>query len=225
MSKRLFDSWPEQYDRWFKTPIGALVKEYEQGLMVDMLRPRANERIADVGCGTGIFTQTVIAHGAEVVGIDVSEPMLGTARRMLPAVKFSPLAADMRALPFRDGQFDKTLSVTALEFVEDAASAIAELFRVTCPQGIVVVATLNSRSPWAQRRSAEARDNEQSIFRHAYFRSPDQLRALAPVAGVVKTAIHFTKDTDPQQARAIETAGDRAGLDTGAFIIGCWRVP
>jgi hypothetical protein len=85
--------------------------------------------------------------------------------------------------------------------------------------------TLNSLSPWAKRRRAEAGDKEQSLFRHAYFRSPQQLRALVPVEGVIKTAIHFQKATDPSQARAIETAGDRAGLDTGAFVIGYWQKP
>ncbi len=225
MSKQLFDSWPEQYNRWFKTPIGALVKEYEQALILELLQPRASERIADVGCGTGIFTHTVIKHGAQVVGVDVSESMLKSARRTLPAANFLPLAADMRALPFCGGQFDKTLSVTTLEFVQDAEAGIAELFRVTRPQGYVVVATLNSLSLWAKRRSAEARDKEQSVFRHAYFRSPDELRGLAPVEGIIKTAIHFTQDGDLQQARATEMDGDKAGLNTGAFVIGCWQAP
>ena len=50
---RLFDHWPEKYDRWFETPIGALVKKYENELLLDLLQPRPEERILDVGCGTG----------------------------------------------------------------------------------------------------------------------------------------------------------------------------
>lgn len=225
MSKQTFDNWPERYDLWFSTPVGALVKQYERDLILDMLQPRARECIADIGCGTGIFTQSVIAHGARVIGVDVSEPMLEVARRKLPAESFLPLAADMRVLPFGDGQFDKALSITALEFVADAEAAMAELFRVTRAGGHVVVATLNSLSPWAARRSENARDNDRSIFRHAYFRSPDQLRALAPVAGIVRTAIHFTKDTDPRHARTMEIEGRRADLHTGAFVVGCWQAP
>jgi hypothetical protein len=48
---------------------------------------------------------------------------------------------------------------------------------------------------------------------------------LAPVEGIVKTAIHFAKDTDPSLARAIESDGQTAGLDTGAFVIACWQKP
>jgi len=225
MTTRLFDSWPEQYNRWFETPIGALIKEYEQNLIVDLLQPRPNELILDVGCGTGVFTQAVVAQGAEVVGLDISESMLRYARRALPTASLKPVVANMLVLPFSDARFDKTLSVTALEFVEDAGVAMDELFRVTRPSGYVVVATLNSLSPWANRRGTEAHTNEHSVFKHAVFRSPKQLRSLAPVEGLVKTAIHFANDTDPSLARAIENDGQKAGLDTGAFVIGCWQKP
>ena len=36
---RLFDNWPEKYDQWFETPIGALVKRYESELLLDLLSP------------------------------------------------------------------------------------------------------------------------------------------------------------------------------------------
>ncbi|MEJ2282241.1 MAG: hypothetical protein P8X85_01455 [Desulfobacterales bacterium] len=54
------------------------------------------------------------------------------------------------------------------------------------------------------------------------FRSPDDLRALAPVDGTVKTAIHFLKDDDPQKASEIESEGKKRGLDTGAFVAARW---
>ncbi len=52
---RLFDEWPDRYDEWFRTPIGALVKRYESLLLLDLLQPRPGEMILDVGCGTGYF--------------------------------------------------------------------------------------------------------------------------------------------------------------------------
>ena len=54
------------------------------------------------------------------------------------------------------------------------------------------------------------------------FRSPDDMRALAPVEGTVKTAIHFLKDDDPQSAPAIEYDGQEKGLDSGAFVAARW---
>jgi len=55
------------------------------------------------------------------------------------------------------------------------------------------------------------------------FRSPDEMRAIAPVDGLVKTAIHFQKDDDPKKATEVELDGQRRGLDTGAFLAARWE--
>ncbi|MGZ3649412.1 MAG: class I SAM-dependent methyltransferase, partial [Syntrophales bacterium] len=54
--KAIFDEWPEKYDRWFTTPIGSLVRKYENELILDFLNPAPGETILDAGCGTGVFT-------------------------------------------------------------------------------------------------------------------------------------------------------------------------
>ncbi|MFW6054677.1 MAG: class I SAM-dependent methyltransferase, partial [Thermodesulfobacteriota bacterium] len=73
---RLFDSWPERYDRWFETPTGSLIRRYESRVMLDLLRPGSGELIFDGGCGTGVFTRDVLARKARVIGLDLSRPML-----------------------------------------------------------------------------------------------------------------------------------------------------
>jgi ubiquinone/menaquinone biosynthesis C-methylase UbiE len=138
-------------------------------------------------------------------------------------VYYCGVAANMATLPFADGSFDKSVSVAALEFVADERRAVAELFRVTRPGGVVVVATLNSLSPWAARRSANARRDPESIFNRVFFRSPAQLLAAAPIPGVVRTAVHFGKEDDPAMFARIEQQG--AGLDTGAFVAARWVKP
>ena len=127
----------------------------------------------------------------------------------------------MLSLPFADNCFDKTVSVTAIEFIEDGQSAVAELFRVTRPGGLVVVASLNSLSPWAARRMEAAREGH-VIFSHARFRSPSEMAGLAQFPAVVKTAVHFQKHDDPDVARQIEEDGVAQGLNTGAFLIVSW---
>jgi len=53
------------------------------------------------------------------------------------------------------------------------------------------------------------------------FRSPAELLAASPVAGICRTAVHFTKDDDPLEFDWIEQEGQ--GLDTGAFIAARWE--
>jgi hypothetical protein len=49
------------------------------------------------------------------------------------------------------------------------------------------------------------------------------LHSLASVEGVVKTAIHFLKEDDPEDAAEIEHEGDRRNLNTGAFVAVRWE--
>jgi ubiquinone/menaquinone biosynthesis C-methylase UbiE len=221
---KIFDDWPERYDQWFETPIGELIKHYESELVLEMLKPGTGEHILDAGCGTGVFTRDILSARAHIVGLELSLPMLLRAGKKLEKYPFQKVQGEMRKLPFADDVFDKAISVTALEFIGDAKGAVGELFRVTQPGGYIVVATLNSLSPWASRRKAAAK-NGHPIFRYAFFRSPHEMSSLSVVKGLIKTAIHFQKEDDPEHARKIEEKGRSKGLDTGAFIVACWEKP
>lgn len=218
---KLFDAWPEEYERWFQTPIGRLVKKFEAELILDLLDPRPGERVLDAGCGTGIFTRDFLARGARAAGLDLSLPMLRGAK-IKGDKGFVLVQGDMLGLPFPDGCFDKAVSVTALEFVEDAGRAAGELVRVTKSKGTIVAATLNRLSPWAARREKKGREGH-PLFSRVFFRTPRELSALAGGGGTVRSAVHFLKDEDPQRAVQLEEEGRRKNLLTGAFLAVRWQ--
>lgn len=220
----IFDGWPEKYDRWFETPIGSLIKQVELELILDMLRPSRGDKILDAGCGTGIFTLDILSGGCRLTGLELSLPMLKKALKKTEGYPFAGVQGDMRNLPFADYAFDKVVSVTAIEFVEDAGVAIHEFFRVTKPGGRIVVATLNSLSPWAARRKRAGRKGH-PIFSRTFFRSPARMRELSPVECTIQTAVHFNKDEDPDRARKIEAQGRIKSLSTGAFLAALWVKP
>jgi hypothetical protein len=51
------------------------------------------------------------------------------------------------------------------------------------------------------------------------------MRALVAIEPMVKTAIHFLKEDDPQRAMEIEHEGKKQGLETGAFAAARWVKP
>ncbi len=220
----IFNEWPERYDRWFETPIGKLILYFESKLLIEMLRPKPGEWILDAGCGTGVFTRCLLEEGPRFVGLDISFPMLFKAGKKLAMYPFGMVQGDMGDLPFADNQFDKTISVTAFEFITNARNAIDQLFRVTRPGGSIVVATLNSLSPWAARRKA-AGEKGHPIFKNVIFRSPYEMNQLAPITPLLKTAIHFQKHDEPIQAKKIEERGRSINADTGAFLVARWEKP
>lgn len=220
----LFDNWPDKYDSWFSTPLGVLVKKFETSLLLEMLEPERDELILDVGCGTGVFTLDILSYGTKIFGLDISTPMLSQAVKKTGAYPFFAIAGDMSVLPFPDESFDKVYSMTALEFVADAKKAVSELDRVTRPGGRVVLTTLNSLSPWAERRKREGQRGH-TLFKHMIFRSPAELEKLAPRNPRLKTAIHFLKEDDPEQAVRLEEVGKKDQRNTGAFVAMSWPKP
>jgi SAM-dependent methyltransferase len=127
----------------------------------------------------------------------------------------------MLALPFANGSFDKVYSMTALEFIDNAQAAVAELERVTKGGGVVVMSTLNRLSPWAERRLRAGKQGHE-LFRSMVFRSPAEIRGLLPADAIVKTAIHFMKNEDIVQAREIEARYQAEDAETGAFLAAAW---
>ncbi len=220
----LFDEWPDKYDQWFTTPLGSLIKRYEGELMSDYLTPALGEKILDAGCGTGVFTAGILSSGSQVVGLDLSLPMLRLAESKFKEFPFHAILGNMISLPFKDCCFDKVVSMTALEFIPDGKRTVHELFRVAKRGGIIVVATLNRLSSWAVRRIEEGKRGH-AIFSKAIFRSPDELRSLTEVKGIVRTAIHFQKGESPNKAMEIERQGQGNGWDQGAFVAVRWQKP
>lgn len=220
--RQLFDDSVEFYNEWFTTPIGKLVLETEQELINRFIDPSPGDRILDAGCGTGIFTIDFLKAGAIVTGLDISRGMLHNAVAVLKNLPFYAVQSDMLTLPFPDDVFDKSVSITALEFIEDARTAVNELFRITRPGGIVVVATLNSLSPWAIRRSEKAEDH---LLENAFYRSPADLLSLAGLDGEAETVVHFKNDDNPEKAMEIEREGKSRKLETGAFAAVRWQKP
>lgn len=98
--------------------------------VVDLLAPRAGERILDLGCGDGVLTAKLRDMGAEVVGADSSPEMVAAARARGLDVRL----VDGRALPF-DREFDAVFSNAALHWMPDPDAVIAGVARALRPGG------------------------------------------------------------------------------------------
>lgn len=98
---------------------------------------RGNERVLDVGTGTGLyFLRLQALHpSVDYVGLDHSLGMLNVH----PAPR--RVAADAQALPFPAHTFDVVMANHMLYHVPDISLALSEFKRVLKPDGIVLTAT------------------------------------------------------------------------------------
>lgn len=93
----------------------------------------------DAGCGTGALSEAVLRHAepTRIHGIDTSEPYLDVARHRLSGTIATFELGDTMRLDDADDSHDAVVSALVLNFVPDAAAALAEQARVTAPGGVV----------------------------------------------------------------------------------------
>ncbi|WP_314950560.1 methyltransferase domain-containing protein [Bradyrhizobium cosmicum] len=108
-------------------------------VFLDWLKPAPGLRWIDVGCGSGAFTELIVARCAPgaVHGIDPSEGQLAFARTRPGARGAVFQTGDAMALPFPMASFDAAVTALVLVFVPDASKSVAELARVVRPGGLV----------------------------------------------------------------------------------------
>lgn len=94
---------------------------------------RSGDRVLDACCGTGDLAIAAAAAGADVVGLDFSEAMLGRARRKSKTVEW--VRGDLLAVPYADASFDAATVGFGVRNVADLERALQELRRVLRPEG------------------------------------------------------------------------------------------
>ncbi len=114
MAQTETQTWdPERYARnaRFVADLGAPV--------VELLAPRAGERILDLGCGDGALTVKLVEMGCDVVGVDASAPQIEAAKR----VGLNVRVMDGENLSF-ENEFDAVFSNAALHWMRNAPDKV-----------------------------------------------------------------------------------------------------
>ncbi len=139
---------------------------------LDALLPLAgDERVLDVGAGTGAFAFAVAPRVREVVAVELDEEVAARAAADAPA-NVEVVVGDGEHLPLEDFSFDVAATLRTLHHTPRPELLVAELVRVTKPGGtILVVDQLAPSDPLASF--------ELTRFEHA--RDPSTTRLLADV--------------------------------------------
>ncbi|HEY4157150.1 MAG TPA: methyltransferase domain-containing protein [Polyangiaceae bacterium] len=94
------------------------------GPVVELLAPRAGERILDLGCGDGVLTRQLVELGCEVIAVDASAELIAAAKKL----ELDARVMDGESLSFAD-EFDAVFSNAVLHWIKRADPMLAGVYR------------------------------------------------------------------------------------------------
>jgi SAM-dependent methyltransferase len=183
----------------FSGPIGTLVAEVQEQVILSFLPGLAGLQVIDVGTGTGRGAMTLARRGARVTGVDASTQMLDIARQRARdenlAIDFSE--GDAHHLGFPDASFDAAVSLRVLMHTPDWRRCLGELCRVARDRvvfdypglwsaaalqaaGRRVAASLGARTEAYRVFSARAMRRE--LARHGFRVAAEHRQFVLPIA-------------------------------------------
>jgi ubiquinone/menaquinone biosynthesis C-methylase UbiE len=167
------------------------------------LRPRAGERLLEVGCGRGWLTQRMQELCPATYGIDVNP------KSIAHGVTGNLDVMDAVGLRFEDEQFDHVYSFHAIEHIVDAAAALREMRRVLTPAGriLLVYPAEPIRGLYAMPGAWIGFGNPLLARKlHVHKLTPSRIRRLAAQCGLghVESALDFL--ITPQFITVLEKA-------------------
>lgn len=118
-----------------------------------LCRPMREDRILELGCGTGVYTRLLADRAREIVGVDFSETAILRARSEKSAKNIQYVLADIQNLsPFPRDTFQKVVAVDVLEHLTDGqlVNVLLEVNRVLSRQGLFILFT-PCRTHWIER--------------------------------------------------------------------------
>lgn len=149
--------WATNADRWNAINAGVT----EPLLTAAAIGP--SDRVLDIGCGAGQTTRLAARRGASAFGIDLSEPMLATARATaaregVDNVTFEQ--GDAQLWPFEPATFDVAISRYGVMFFPDPVAAFANVRRALSPGGRLafVCPTDPAGNDWVSATMSALRD-------------------------------------------------------------------
>ncbi|MCA9577917.1 MAG: class I SAM-dependent methyltransferase [Myxococcales bacterium] len=136
------DPWAEQAPSWDSDPV---VRAYADAAWSSLRahgEPRAGARVLDFGCGTGLLSERMAPHVAEVIAVDASPAMVAVlSEKRIPNVRagvasWTPATIDRDDLA--RGPFDLVVCSSVCAFLDDYPGTVAMLARRLAPGGVFV---------------------------------------------------------------------------------------
>lgn len=135
--------WDERVEAWEEVAASPAFLAIRDRI-VELSEPLPDDRVVDLGAGTGLLALALAPRVRELVAVDISEPMLDRlddAASVDGLHNVTPLVADLRRLPLEDECATLVVSNYAFHHLDNPGKelALAEARRILQPGGRLVI--------------------------------------------------------------------------------------
>jgi ubiquinone/menaquinone biosynthesis C-methylase UbiE len=212
-----YDQASDLYDEWQWQEFW---RQNEQPLVRKLLeRDGVVDITLDIGVGTGAYAGLLSAFSHKVVGIDISDGMLGVSLANHPAVKH--IYGSAFELPFRGSIFQRIMTVRMLSHAESLSDFFQEVSRTLCPGGSLIVTDLDPEHDYEVINLPGRDMNGRSVQLIPNKHSVDQLSNAAARYGLALESYTRVGFSDlywrPRPGQLLSL--DRSGLKSIFYVI------
>jgi ubiquinone/menaquinone biosynthesis C-methylase UbiE len=168
--------------------------------ILNWLNPQKEETLLDCGCGEGFYSMVLseVCDGTVVTAFDYNAELLAKASRWTAGKRISFKNGNIeKGLPFESNAFDKVIFTEVLEHLDDDRRALAEIYRVMKPSGLLALTVPNANYPflwdpinWTRESLGLGHFNPKNTilggvwsYDHKRLYSFDQIRTIAKETG------------------------------------------
>lgn len=138
--------WGQRAEDWANIQEQTGIAGYNY--VIKYLKPTVADKLLDVGCGSGLFSDLVSLTGAKVAGVDASEQLIDKATKRNPLIRF--VIGEMEELPFEDNTFTIVCGFNSFQYAANVENALIEAGRILQPGGKLVTMI------WGDKADCEA---------------------------------------------------------------------
>lgn len=137
--KNMFDILAPVYNRFSRILFSEIREE-----IIDKMDFDSNDRILDVGGGTGAFLEKILKKNPELEVF-----LLDTSKSMIEETSIAESIIVGKACwnPFSSNSFDYVLCTDALHHFQHKKRSVKEMMRVVRPGGTIIIFEMNAKSP------------------------------------------------------------------------------
>lgn len=135
------------HKQWFKSEISLFDFLCTKEIFMEYLNPQKNDKILEIGCGSGVWTESIARNCNEIIAIDISPHMIKEARKYAHEKNIKFLTGNLSSMSIKQ-KFDKIFAIRSFEYIEDKLQVIRKMHELLRSDGKLIVVTKSKPCLW-----------------------------------------------------------------------------